>query len=183
MAVSDAIKSGRIGPPAVIRVEGQPKIADVALADEQWARNTDPVRAANALAQGTTAGPPQPLVITTSPPRVLVAGPPPPMRGSIDAAPPTIDAPPVGEPEGTATATERLKSAQADLAELKRDEARGLLVLASEVEKKVSDTFAACRTRLLSIPSRARQSLPHLANADVIVLEELLREALEDLSS
>lgn len=170
MAVSVAISSGRLSPPAVVRDEnGQPKIADVALADAQWARNTDPVRAANALMQGTTAGPPMPVLV--SPPRS--AAPPLPAR--------VVSAPPVDDLESAASATERLKSAQADLAELKRDTARGELVLAKDVERRLVAVFSACKTRLLAIPSRARQALPHLTNADVLEVEKLVREALEEL--
>lgn len=149
MAVSNAIKEGRIAPPAVIYVDNQPKIADVALADQQWARNTDPVRAANGV---------QARTVTPLPPA----------------------APVVGE-ESAQSATERLKSAQADLAELKRDEMAGELVRASDVRKRLEEYIAACKTRLLAIPSRARQALPHLVNADVLEIENLVREALEEL--
>ena len=171
MAVSTAISSGRIGPPAVVRDEnGQPKIAAVALADQQWARNTDPVRAANALVQGTTAGPPVPVLVIPRP-----AAPPLP-------TPPTIDRAPAEEPESAATATERLKAAQADLAELKLERERGELVLAKDVERRLVAVFTACKTRLLAIPSRARQALPELTNAGVLVIEDLVREALEELA-
>jgi len=163
MAVSLAIKERRLTAPAVVWIEGQPKIADVALADEQWGRNTDPVRAAN----GALAGPPPVLVAA---PRV------------VPAPPEWRDGEPVGpQPEGAATATERLKSAQADLAELKRDQERGELVLAKDVERRLVDVFSVCKQHLLAIPSRARQALPHLSTADVTVIENLVRESLEEL--
>jgi phage terminase Nu1 subunit (DNA packaging protein) len=46
---------------------------------------------------------------------------------------------------------------------------------------RLVSVFTACKTRLLAIPSRARQALPHLVAADLGVLEALIREALEDL--
>lgn len=70
----------------------------------------------------------------------------------------------------------------ARLKELKYREAAGELVKASEVKAKLADVFSVCRTRLLAIPSRARQVLPHLTLSDLATIEGLVREALEDLS-
>ena len=41
---------------------------------------------------------------------------------------------------------------------------------------------AISRMKLLGVPSRARSRLPHLTLDDVAVIEELQREALEELS-
>lgn len=168
MAVSEAIRAGRL-VKSVIRVNaagqldpsGPPKIADPDLADQEWERNTDSQKRSNAAGGVPVTAAPALLAIA-QPPRVASPAPPP-MEESV------------------ASATERLKSAQADLAELKRDAERGELVLASEVEKRLVAVFTACKTRLLAIPSRARQALPHMVNADVATLENLIREALEDL--
>ena len=43
------------------------------------------------------------------------------------------------------------------------------------------DQVVTCRTRLLGIPSKAKQQLPHLSLSDLEVLEALVREALEGL--
>lgn len=156
MAVSLAIKSGRLVKCIVRDQHGRPKISDPVLADREWDANTD---------------------LTKAPAFVKDAA-------AARAAP--VDAPDGDDPDGPsdlAAATERLKSAQADLAELKRDTERGTLVLASEVKRKLDEVFSACKTRLLAIPSRARQALPHMPNADVVVIEDLVREALEDLAS
>jgi hypothetical protein len=153
MAVSLAVKAGRLSK-SVTYVNGQPKITDPALADQEWERNTDTQRRINA------AGGVDPNVQRT----------------------PTIDSPPAAAIEDVATATERLKGAQADLAELKRDEARGELVPARDVERRLVEVFTACKTRLMAIPSRYRQQIPHLTADEVGHLERLVREALDDLA-
>jgi len=38
------------------------------------------------------------------------------------------------------------------------------------------------RTHLLGLPTRAKQRLPHLSNADLGVLDGLVRESLEELA-
>lgn len=150
MAVSSAIKTGRL-VKSVVYVGGQPKIADPALADQEWASNTDLQRAINA------AGGSRALAAVAS-------------EDQSDAV------------EEVKSSTQRLTAARADLAELKRDEARGVLLPAKDVERRLVEVFTASKTRLLAIPSRARQQLPHLSAADVGVLEGLVREALEDLA-
>lgn len=68
-------------------------------------------------------------------------------------------------------------------AELKFKQEARELVPAAEVEDKVAGKIIACRSRLLGIPSRARQALPQLTVADLAVLEEIVREALEELAA
>lgn len=70
----------------------------------------------------------------------------------------------------------------AEHAELKFKEAAGELVPAADVTSKLADVFQTCKSKLMGLPSRARQQLPHLSVADVTVIEALVREALEDLS-
>lgn len=92
-------------------------------------------------------------------------------------------APPVDTaPEGLADSAAELKHWQAQLAELKYREAAGELLLAADVERQIVATFAACKAKLLAIPSRARQALPHLTVADIAAIDGLVREALEDLA-
>ncbi len=172
-AVSEAIRSGRLVKSVVRGGEfGQPKILDADLADREWEANTDPQRRINA------AGGVDPRALVAPVP-VLISGPPPPMLGTIDVPPPRVVAPAVPD---EATATQRLKAAQADLAELKFAEAAGELVPAADVERRLVDVFSACKSRLLAIPSRAKQALPHLTTADVLELDKLIREALEELA-
>jgi hypothetical protein len=71
---------------------------------------------------------------------------------------------------------------KAKLAELKFKEAAAELIPARDVERKLVDVFTSCKTRLLGIPSRAKQALPHLTVADIGALDVLIREALEELA-
>lgn len=80
-----------------------------------------------------------------------------------------------------ARAKSRLTIAQADLAELKRDEARALLVPAAEMRRVMSEKFHVAKTKLLAIPSTAKQAIPHLTAGEVADLEDLVRDALNDL--
>lgn len=153
MAVSEAIKNGRLVKSVVRDEFGSPKIADPDLADREWEANTDSAKRANAA-------------------------------GGVDreAAAPRRE---LGEDgvETVASSTQRLKSAQADLAELKLKEAQRELVPSRDVESRFVNVFTSCKTRLLAIPSRARQAMPHLSNADVAALDALVREALEELAA
>lgn len=67
-------------------------------------------------------------------------------------------------------------------AEVDFKKAAGELVLASSVAQRVSDMAARVRARLLGLPSRAKQALPHLSTEDVEALDGLVREALEALA-
>lgn len=72
---------------------------------------------------------------------------------------------------------------KAQLAELKYKQEAAELVPAAEVRSKVEGAFRTCKTRLLAIPSRARQAIPHLTVEETASLEDLIREALEELSA
>lgn len=174
MAVSEAIKNGRLVKSVVRNEFDQPKIADPDLADREWEANTDSTKRMNA------AGGVDPMFGTAT-----LGAPIPPERFEDDDGEPV---PPKRElddsgAETVASATQRLKAAQADLAELKFKEAARELVPARDVEARLVSVFTSCKTRLLAIPSRARQALPHLTNADVASIETLVREALEELTA
>lgn len=166
MSVSVAVRDGRLSRSVVRDEHGQPKIGDPDLADREWEANTDPVKRANA-AGGVNV-----------PPRYA---PPAPPVEELEADAPVKQFDDEGA-ETIGSATQRLKAAQADLAELKFRTEAGGLVPAHDVEMRLVTVFTACKTRLLAIPSRARQALPHLVAADLGVLESLIREALEDLA-
>lgn len=76
----------------------------------------------------------------------------------------------------------REKHWKANTAELTFRQRAGELVKAADVKAKFSEKFSTVRSRVLGVPSRARQRLPHLSHADLAVLDELLREALEELA-
>jgi len=62
-----------------------------------------------------------------------------------------------------------------------REKARQL-VPARAIEIRFSTRVVTARTKLLGLPSRMKQRCPHLTAADLQVLDELIREALEELA-
>lgn len=158
-AVSKAVTAGRLRE-SVVQVGGKPKIGDVELADREWGANTRP-RADMPL---------------------------PPKRG----ARPTEDgdeALPEGVPSYNVSRAvrefhaSRRECALADGAEIDVAEKKGELVSVPEARDYVTKKFAAVKTRILGVPSRMAQRLPELAAEVVPVVEELLREALEELAA
>lgn len=77
----------------------------------------------------------------------------------------------------------RLAKEQADAAELKNSILRRDLVAASDVEREWSAVLRKVRSAVLAIPSRMRQTLPHLTAYDVQVLDVELRSVLEGLAN
>ena len=75
--------------------------------------------------------------------------------------------------------TEHLK---AELLELERQQKEGLLVKAEEVEHEWVEIITRARTKLLGIPTKAKQRIPDLDTDAIGVLDDIVREALEDLS-
>jgi hypothetical protein len=76
----------------------------------------------------------------------------------------------------------RTEFEKANLLELDRKAKEGLLLPREQVERVWSNAVTVARTRLLGVPTRTRQRIPHLTTEEVAILEELIREALEELS-
>ncbi|NBQ49977.1 MAG: hypothetical protein EBV86_06560 [Marivivens sp.] len=76
--------------------------------------------------------------------------------------------------------TEWLK---AELMELERAEKEGELVRADEVAKAWGDLIAITRTKMMAVPSKAKQRIPEIPADAFVALEEIVREALEDLAN
>lgn len=74
------------------------------------------------------------------------------------------------------------ESYTAQLARLEYEQKAGELVSAREVANRLAGVFVTCRSKILAIPTRARQQIPHLSTAEVDVIDRLVREALEELS-
>jgi phage terminase Nu1 subunit (DNA packaging protein) len=86
-------------------------------------------------------------------------------------------------PDATlASARVRKELALAGLRETELRQRCGELIEASKVTAALENTFRTCRTKLLGIPARAKQVLPHLTVGDIVELEGLVREALEELA-
>lgn len=164
-AVRKAIKTGRLRK-SVVDVAGTPQIADIALADREWAANTDLSRAHDdvkekAARQGN----------------VLVFQEPQPHGGSLQRK----VAPPPDPSIAAASAQE--KHWRAKKAELDYKRAAGELVNAHDISARLADLFTTCRTKLLGLPTKAKSQLPHLTLKDIAVLDTIVREGLEQLAT
>lgn len=78
-------------------------------------------------------------------------------------------------------ATARLRSAQADKEEAKLAALLKRTWRAEDLRRLVADKIHAAKTKLLALPTRAKQQLPHLTTSDVDVLDAIVREALDEL--
>jgi hypothetical protein len=173
MSVSRAIARGRLSKSVVREANGTPRISNPELADQEWDENTDLSKAPGYVKARADAAAPRLVPVPTPPAPVAPA--PGEELGEEE------EEPEGGEGLKLGLESAREKHWKAKLAELKYREREGELVEAKLVEKKLAGTYAQVRTKLLGVPSRARQLLPHLNAADVGVLEDLVREALEDL--
>ena len=75
--------------------------------------------------------------------------------------------------------TEHLK---AELLELDRQAKEKVLVPAAEVELRWVEIVTIARTKLLGLPSKAKQRIPDLDSNAMACLDDIVREALEELS-
>lgn len=155
VAVSKAHAAGRLRE-SVVMVDGQPKIADPELADREWEANTRQ-RVDQSRASARTRQP------------------------NTEQA--TGDVPDYFESRARREAhAARREAAQADLAEIDVAERRGELVPVADARADVIDKFTVVKTRILGVPTRVAQRMPHLAVEVVPILDTLLREALEELA-
>lgn len=168
-AVINAIASGRLKDSV-----RDGKVVDVALADREWSRNTSYSEAPVAIQEREAA-----REIAAAPPPA--SGHPPPALDGADVPSEDVQEAREGMSLGEASAIEKVWKAKR--AKLEYLEAAGDLVPARDVRVTLEDVFRTCRTKLLGVPGRLRQALPHLTHADQVVAENLVREALEDLAS
>jgi phage terminase Nu1 subunit (DNA packaging protein) len=163
VAVQRAVNSGRLR--ASVNEDGQ--IVDPDLADREWDAATDLSKAPGYVRE-----------------RAAARAAPAPAFDVVGVIGPETDAPPsarAGMTLAEASAVEKVWKARQ--AELNYRQDAGELVPARDVDAKLQDVFRTCRTKLLGLPSRARQALPHLTVADLGTIENLVREALEELAS
>jgi hypothetical protein len=156
VAVTKAVASGRLSQSVTRDERGAPKIADPDLADREWAENT--------AARGGN----------------IVLPPPPPPPNDAASAPAAHG---YHESRARKEAAEARRSiVMADMAELDLAKRRGALIDVEKARRDVFERYTIVRTRLLGIPTKIAQRLPHAAAELVPLVEELLREALEDLA-
>ena len=72
---------------------------------------------------------------------------------------------------------------KANLLELDRKTKEGLLLRREDVELAWGGAVNITRTRLLGVPSTAKQRIPHLEIEEVELLTTLIREALDELAA
>lgn len=76
----------------------------------------------------------------------------------------------------------RTEFLKAELLELERAEKESRLVDAADVAKRWGELIAIARTKILGVPSKAKQRIPDFPQDAFVILEDIVREALEDLA-
>lgn len=149
-------------------VRGKPKIADAAMADAEWMSNTEQQAGHIASSPNASRAPINPV-------------PAPRPDGQTDDDVYYS----IGYNEArTRHEVERWRRARADRekAELELAIAKGQVVDAKGAQDAVVDAFSRVRTKLLGVPSRVRQAMPELPMEAVEIIDERIREALEELA-
>lgn len=180
-AIRKAIKTGRIpasavGEKSLSSGRKVPYIADVEAARVAFAGNTNPAfkqdgarisagkKAANAAARGGATA-------------EHVQRRPDPPRGADRGDDGNDDGETIPSINQSRAITEAFK---AKITRLEYEEQSGKLVDAEEFRSKFTSMVSMARTRLLGVPSKAKGRIPHLNVDEIDVLNELIREALED---
>ena len=152
-AVSKAVKTGRISLVG--------KKVDIAAANRDWAANTQPGQMAAKKTRKARS------------------------KGSKR----TQVAPKEGQPAGDSTVNNyansraRREDYLARMAEVDFEERAGKLVNANEMKAQWMKLITEAKTRLLSVPIKCKSRLPALSALDVSIIENLIRDELEELAS
>ena len=72
---------------------------------------------------------------------------------------------------------------KANLLELNRKKEEGQLLRREDVEQAWASAVNITRTKMLGVPSRAKQQIPHLTPDEVELIRDLIREALDELAA
>jgi len=99
---------------------------------------------------------------------------------STAVSPPTPTTP--DGPPALALSRARREAALAERAELELAERRGKVIDVDQARADVIAAFSLVKTRLLAVPSRARQRDHSLTAPQLELIDELIREALEELA-
>lgn len=158
-AVYAAVKQGRLS--TITAKDGRVMVNSETMRDE-WARNTQKRIGRGPKPPGT---PPKPLR---------------PREERMSSARITRTVESIPEYEESRARTEHLK---AELLELERKQKEALLVPAADIEAKWVEIVTQARTKILGIPTKAKQRIPDLDTDAMSVLEDVVRETLEDLSA
>jgi phage terminase Nu1 subunit (DNA packaging protein) len=151
-AVQKAIEKGRI-----TLVNGK---IDPALADVQWAENTNEDMR-RSLAQEENAR----------------------KRRGYPSQAPAAAAPAADQGRTTLAQVQTLeKGYKAKLAQLEYEKQTGKLVNAEEISARWVDIATTLRNRVLGIASKVKQRIPHLSHADVLAIDTIARETLQGIA-
>jgi len=71
---------------------------------------------------------------------------------------------------------------KANLLELERKTKEGLLLKREDVDRAWGEAVTIAKTKLLAVPTRARQRIPHLTLEEIEDLTQLIREALQEVA-
>lgn len=162
-AVRQAIKAGRL-VKSVVYVKGEPKIADEAIADQEWAANTD-----------------------QSKPRNRITGDPKHRRASQDAPmkPMANDAGAEGGGKGPSYAQSRAirEAYMARLAKIEFEEKSGKLVSADAARVAIFNTARKARDMLMAVPDRVAPLVVGQTDAHEIhrILMDEMRRIANDI--
>jgi excisionase family DNA binding protein len=171
-AVYKAIKQGRL--PVVRSADGRELIQSETLREDWYAKTMTKVGVGPKPPAGEKAFPPP------RPKRQAEESELPPDSPKRDRS---LAGPEPGEivPEynESRARTEYLK---AELLELERKEKEGLLVRSADVQAKWVEVVTISRTKVMGVVSKAKQRVPDLTQDQISILEDIVREALEELA-
>ncbi len=161
-AVQKALAAGRLEESVVI-YRRQPAIGDPDLADREWADRTRPRSSAEDDELEALASELEGEAVDPSAP---------------DAGISYNEARRRREVELWRQARSKREVDDLDLAVR-----RGELVTAREAAEAFAEIVSVAKTKLLGLPARIKQRLPHVATDDIKVIDDLMREALEGLAA
>lgn len=153
--VYKAIKDGRL---SVIHTADGRELINSETMREEWKRNT----------QARVGRGPKPPAGTRSTP---------PTRKKPDNLAQTTES--IPDYDESRARTEHLK---AELLELDRKQKESLLVRTEDVQHKWIEIVTIARTKAMGIPTKAKQRIPDLDAEQISILEDIVRETLEELS-
>lgn len=183
-AVSYAVRDGRI---STTTDHAGKRVIDSDVADVEWNQNTAHEKRRNTDDSRAGIGPvePQPIQADNSRSGPQSLAPTGPQIGFDPRELLLPEKPPVsagGPDTNYATARAHKEHYLAKQAELDYREAAGKLVPVETIQKEWSSVAASVRTKVLGIPSKAKQRIPDLTHDQFLAIEKLVRESLEDLA-
>jgi len=175
-AVYAAIRTNRL---SVVRTGDGRELINSTTMREEWQRNTQKRigRGPKPPAGTTERTPKRPGELTPNERRDQQAELGEASAASLNLARTTEDIP---DYDVSRARTEHLK---AELLELERKQKEQILVKAEEVEAKWVEIITMARTKILGIPTKAKQRIPDLDTDAIGLLDDIVRETLEDLAA